>query len=201
MKKQVQKVANPQGKGIAGVVEDLRFYAPSCVQAKDGHQWLAEYFTSILVLGAKYSFKPTLSKNYYLYFKSGEWKLSLIEPHAWKSYDPGAFFASCILNRDMSWSMQLAEDWHKDPELLNEIREQEQAFLESMQDETPLVEKLPFFIQSLSYYQRLGANALARSLQRSLELQVGNDKSLEYAGTELLAGLLRKDQSLLESIS
>ncbi len=201
MKKQVQKIANPQGKGIAGVVEDLRFYAPSCVQAKDSHQWLAEYFTSILVLGAKFSFKPALLKKYYLYFKQGEWKLSLIEPQEWKSNYPGAFFASCILNRDMSWSLELVEDWHKDPELFNEIREQEQAFLESMQDETPLVEKLPFFIQSLSYYQRLGANALARSLQRSLELQVGSGKSLTYVGAELLAGLLSKDQSLLEATS
>ena len=199
MNKQVQKIANPQGKGIAGVVEDLCFYAPSCVKAKDNHQWLAEYFTSTLVLNAKFSFKPALLKNYYLYFKQGEWKLSLIEPQAWKSYVPGTFFASCILNHDMSWSLEVGKDWQNDPELLSELRKQEQVFLESIQDETPLVEKLPFFIQALSYYQRLGANALARSLQRSLELQMGKEKSLAYVGADLLTGLVRKNQSLLEA--
>ena len=199
MSREIQKIANPQGKGITGVVEDLRFYAPSYVEAKDSHQWLAEYFTSILVLGAKFSFKPTLSNNYYLYFKQGEWKLSLIEPQAWRSHDPGTYFATCILNRDMSWSLELAENWQKDTALQRELRKQEQAFFTTMQDEKPLVEKLPFFIQTLSYYQRLGANALARSLQLSLELQVGKEKSLSYVGVDLLASLLRKDQSLLEA--
>ena len=67
-----------------------------------------------------------------------------------------------------------------------------------MQDEKPLVEKLPFYIQSLSYYQRLGANALARSLQLSLELKLGKEKSMSYIGADLLAGLDNKDQLLLE---
>ena len=113
MTQQIQKISNPQGKGVAGIIEDLRACTPSQAQAKSSHQWLADYFTSTLVLGAKYGFKPVVGRDYYLYFKDQEWKLSLIEPQAWRSHNPGIYFAECVLNNDMSWCLAFSSNWQK----------------------------------------------------------------------------------------
>lgn len=201
MARQIQKVSNPQGKGIAGIADDLRAFSPLQVQAKSSLQWLADYFTSTLVLGAKYGFKPVIGKEYYLYFKDKDWKLSLIEPQAWRSHNPGVFFAECILTRDMSWSVELAPDWQKHSALVKAVKKLEQSFFESINDPMPLIEKLPFFMQQLSYYQRLGANALSRSLKQSLEIRLGKEESLSFAGVSLLAELEQPNTLLLEIIS
>jgi len=198
MTQQIQKVSNPQGKGVVGVIEDLRACTPSQVQAKASHQWLADYFTSILVLGAKYGFKPVVGSDYYLYFKDQEWKLSLIEPQAWRSHNPGIYFAECVLNKDMSWSLALSSDWQKHPTVVKAVNDLEQAFIQCISDETPLLEKLPFFMQQLSYYQRLGANALARSLKKSLEMKFGKEKNLSLSGNTLVAELVNFNAPLLE---
>lgn len=198
MTQQIQKVSNPQGKGVVGIIEDLRACTPTQVQAKTSHQWLADYFTSTLVLGAKYGFKPVVGRDYYLYFKDQEWKLSLIEPQAWSSHNPGIFFAASVLNKDMSWSLTLSSDWQKHPTVVKALNDLEHAFIQCISDETPLLEKLPFFIQQLSYYQRLGANALARSLKQSLEMNIGKEKSLKLSGNTFIAELVNIDAPLLE---
>ncbi|MBT8124105.1 MAG: hypothetical protein KJO81_04695 [Gammaproteobacteria bacterium] len=199
MAHQIQKISNPQGKGVVGIIEDLRACTPMLVEAKSNYQWLADYFTSTLVLSAKYGFKPVIGKDYYLYYKNQEWKLSLIEPQAWKTHDPGVFFAECELNKDMSWSLVLSPDWQKHSTLVNAINELEQAFFNCVNDSKPIVDKLPFFKQHLSYYQRLGANALARSLKQSLEIKLGKEKSLSLAGTALVAELASVNKPLLEA--
>lgn len=196
MSHQIQKVNNPQGKGIVGVTEDLRALTPVQVKAKSSHQWLADYFTSTLVLGAKYGFKPVIGKAYYLYYKNQEWQLSLIEPQAWVTHDPGVYFAECELNKDMSWSLMLSTNWQEHESVTKAVRELEQAFFESINDATPILEKLPFFMQELSYYQRLGANALARSLKQSLNLKFG-DQCLSFTGASLVAELNGKKVPLL----
>ncbi len=195
----IQKVANPQGKGVVGVVEDMRSYTPIAVQAKDSHQWLADYFTSTLVLSSKFGFKPVRFKDYYLYYKHHEWRLSLIEPQAWKNQHPGIFFAICNLNQDMSWSLELVDGWQEEVSLLDEIKKLETMFYDSLKQEGALVENLPFYVQDLPYYQRLGANALANSLRLSLELTLGKEKSLRCSGTELLVKLGNQAIPLLES--
>ncbi len=199
MVSQVLKVNNPQGKGIVGVVDDLRAITPINVQAKNSHQWLADYFTSTLVLGAKYGFKPVIEKTYYLYLKDQEWRLSLIEPQAWRSQDSGLFFSECILNKDMSWSLKLASNWQEHEALLNTVNKLEQEFFECINDEVPVVEKLPFFIQHLSYYQRLGANALARSLKQSLEIKMGENNCNLLTGNSLIADITNTKIRLLEA--
>jgi len=201
MSRQIQKISNPQGKGLVGITEDLRAFSPLHVQAKNNLQWLADYFTSTLVLGAKYGFKPVVGKEYYLYYKGQDWKLSLIEPLAWRSHNPGIFFAECILSRDMSWSVVLDSDWQKHATLVQAVKELEHDFFESINDPAPLVDKLPFFMRQLSYYQRLGANALARSLKQSLEIKFGKEKSLSFDGVSLLAEVKQPNTLFLETIS
>ncbi|MFK7816466.1 MAG: hypothetical protein AB8B92_09020 [Gammaproteobacteria bacterium] len=197
MSGQIQKISNPQGKGVVGVVDDLRAVTPINVQAKNSHQWLADYFTSTLVLGAKYGFKPVIGKAYYLYYKKQEWKLSLIEPQAWITHDPGVYFSECSLNKDMSWSLDLSLDWQDYSDVVTAVNDLEQAFIHSVNNETPLVEKLPFFMQQLPYYQRLGANALARSLQQSLEIKMGKEECLFLSGNSLLADIVDLKTPLL----
>ncbi len=197
MATELQKLGNPQGKGVVGVVDDLQAYMPLQVQAKSSHQWLADYFTSTVVLSAKYGFKPIMGKDYFLYFKNNEWKLSLIEPHAWTSHKSGIYFAKCILHKDMSWSLEPKEDWQKSALLANTICKLESAFVETINNQTPLIEQLPFFVKQLPYYQRLGANALARSLKQSLEFKLGKKESLQLSGKSIIADLADSSTPLL----
>lgn len=197
MSSQIQKVSNPQGKGVVGVVDDLRSYTPARVKEKTSYQWLADYFTSTLVLGAKFGFKPVIGKAYYLYYKKQEWRLSLIEPQAWITHDPGVYFAECMLSTDMSWSLVLSSGWQNHTQVVTAVNDLEQAFIQSVNDETPLVEKLPFYMQQLSYYQRLGANALARSLQLSLEIKMGKEECFFLSGNSLLADIVDLKTPLL----
>ncbi len=199
MSGQIQKISNPQGKGVVGIIDDLRAVTPINVQAKNSHQWLADYFTSTLVLGAQYGFKPVIGKAYYLYLKNKEWRLSLVEPQAWKTQDPGLFFSECILNRDMSWSLMLATNWQKHKSLLNAVKKLEQEFFQCINDELPIVEKLPFYMQHLSYYQRLGANALARSLKQSLEIKMGEERCMFLSGNSLITDIANSKIPLLEA--
>lgn len=184
-----QYLSNPQGKGNVCVLDDLHTCRPSNVQSKSIHQWLADYFTSMLILSAKFSFKPVTGKDYYLYFKNNELKLSLIEPNAWKSINPGIYFATCTLHQDMSWSIKPKQGWQKYPTLNNTVQNYQEAFLKDLYDEISLVEKLPFFIGQFLYYQRLGANALARSLKQSLEIKLGKKESLLLSGKSALEEL------------
>lgn len=198
---ELQKISNPQGKGIVGIADDLRAFSPMQVQAKSSLQWLADYFTSTLVLGAKYGFKPIVGKEYYLYFKNNEWKLSLIEPQAWQSHNPGVYFAECILSKDMSWSVALNPEWKNHVSLAKAVKRLQQAFFNSINDTESLLDTLPFYMQHLAYYQRLGANALARSLKTSLEIEVGKEDSVDYAGAKLLAQIEQAEMCLLENHS
>jgi hypothetical protein len=195
----VQKISNPQGKGIVGIVDDLRAVTPVNVQSKNSHQWLADYFTSTLVLGAKYGFKPVIGKSYYLYLKDREWRLSLIEPHAWESQHSGLFFSECELNKDMSWGLVLSNDWQKHESLVSAVKKLEHEFMQSLNDDAPVVQKLPFYMQHLSYYQKLGANALARSLKQSLEIKMGKENCMLLSGNSMVEDILSSKISLLEA--
>ena len=201
MATKVQYLSNPQGKGNVCVLDDLHACKPSNVHSKSFHQWLADFFTSMLILSAKYSIKPIAGKDYYLYIKNNELKLSLIEPNAWKSFNPGIYFATCMLHQDMSWSIKPKQGWQKDPTLFSTIQNYQVAFLKGVNDEIPIVEKLPFFIEQLLYYQRLGANALARSLKQSLEIKLGKKESLLLSGKSVLEEINDLNPHLLISTS
>lgn len=194
----LKKIANSQGKGIIGVLDDLRAYAPLRVSAKSYAQWLADYFSSLLVLSAQYKFKPVIGNEYYLYLKNKEWKLSLIEPQSWLSHDPGMYFARCTLHTDMSWSVEPRNDWQDQPSLNDAVKQLQRDFLQSLKHENSVTEKLPFYLSQLPYYQRLGANALARSLKLSLELYVGMHESSNLSGLYMLAMITVSNQELLK---
>jgi len=188
--------ANPQGKGVVGVLVDLQAQRNANIEAKDYSQVLADYFTSSLIYIANYHFKPVIGVDYYLYLKEGTWLLSLIEPHAWKNRSYGDFFARCVLNEDRTWTMQTCDDWQQNITLKNAIEDLQHNFINTLNSDEKFVDQLPFYQQQLNYYQRVGAYALACSLRWSLSEQYGEKQLNDLSAKKLLIKGLQKENLL-----
>ena len=190
-------IANPQGKASISTLNDLDEFQPSNIKAKDIPQWLADYFTSLLVLSAKFNFKPVINKHYYLYTQNNEWKLSLIEPQSWENC-PYTYFGMCILHEDRSWSIQAKDYWQDDVKLKAMVISMRKEFLNSINTDLPIIDLLPYFSSQLSYYQRITANSLARSLKQSLQLKLGIEASNRTSGKSMIRNLKETDTMLLK---
>lgn len=177
--------ANPQGKATIALLDDLTSFKAHNVKSKDVPEWLADYFTSLLVLSASFNFKPVISTPYYLYLDNHQWKLSLIEPQAWDNC-PYLYFAQCTMHIDKSWSLQPVEKWEDNEKLVNTIAAMKKEFFDSLNSETPIIESLPYFAEHLPYYQRLAAFGLAHSLKDSLQLKLGTQASQILDGKSIL---------------
>ena len=177
--------ANPQGKASIALLGDLHAFKQHRSKAKDIPEWLADYFTSLLVLSASFNFKPVMNKTYYLYLDNDQWKLSLIEPQAWQEHTH-TYFAECRMHDDMSWSIQPINDWHVHPELANKVQDAKVAFCNSLNSEAPVFETLPYYAAQLPYYQRLAAFGLSHSLKNSMQLKLGVENSKNLASKALL---------------
>jgi len=188
--------ANPQGKGVVGILVDLQAQRNTNIEPKDYSQVLADYFTSSLIYLANYNFKPVTGVDYYLYLKKDTWQLSLIEPHAWKNHSCGDFFARCMLNDDRTWSMQTCENWQQNITLKNAIEDLQHDFVNSLNNNEKFLDQLPFYQQQLNYYQRVGAYALACSLRWSLSRQYGDEQLNRLSAKKLLIKGLQKEKLL-----
>ena len=100
---------NPEGKGLNGFLLDWYRTEPRGVIAKPQRQVLAEFFTSMLVLSAKFKYEPAIGVSNYLYWINGEWSLSLIGPHEWSDERRAAFAGKCVLQHDMTWTIEPSE--------------------------------------------------------------------------------------------
>ncbi|MFK7793790.1 MAG: hypothetical protein AB8B89_00435 [Gammaproteobacteria bacterium] len=178
-------LANPQGKASIAILNDLQSFNPVNVKTKNIPRWLTDLFTSLLVLSAKFSFKPVINKEYYLYFDHDQLKLSLIEPHAWRDC-PYIFFAACRLHEDKSWSIEPTNDWENNHYFLERINEMRQAFFDALNTNEPMINSLPYYAGHLPYHQRVAANGLAKSLRQSLKLELGTKYSKIICGKELI---------------
>jgi len=197
MTTELTPVGNPQGKGLSGIINDFHNSTPINNTAKPHHQWLADYFTSILVLNAECGLKPIVNKTYYLYLKNNIWKLSLIEPGAWSPDISGVYFAKCSLHKDRTWVVSPKSHWQKNKTLLATIQQLQNDFLSSIKNDRPIIEQLPFFAAHLPYYRRISANALARSLKQSLALECGKYPSGQLTGENLLEQVASTKTNLL----
>ncbi|EAT11112.1 hypothetical protein HF888_04010 [Bermanella marisrubri] len=168
---------NPQGKGLVSVLTHIGQMQPSHVIAKTAKAWWADYFTSVLVLNAEFSFQPKQNQSYYLYLHGSRWKLSLIEPQDWGLKKDGIndnnhsriFFARCNLNSDMTWTLEPDANALEDQRIQQALNEFQRQFVADKNSEQDISNQLPFFIESLPFYRKLGATALAKSLQSSYE--------------------------------
>lgn len=161
---QAATTGNPQGKGLVPMLQHWRQYQPRHVQQKPAAQLLAEYATSLLVLSARFNFKPLPGVQYYLYLKQQRWQLSLIEPQRWDQR-AGIFLGQCELQQDMTWSLAPKDDFADDPELCQALQRFQDSLIDQLDNEQTLQHQLPYYVANLPFYQRLAANGLATSIE------------------------------------
>ena len=159
---------NPEGKGVQGFLDDWRATEPRGVVAKPQRQVLAEMFTSLLVLSASFKYQPVRGALNYLYWIDGRWSLSLIAPHEWSEKRRAGFAGTCVLQPDMTWTIEPSERLAEDGPVASAIRRFFQGFAGMLDTDLTLEDVLPFYAGNLPYYQRLLAAALSRSVRASM---------------------------------
>lgn len=168
--------ANPEGKGANGFLLDWYQSEPRGVVAKPQNQVLAEFFTSMLVLSAKFKYKPVIGVANYLYRFDGEWSLSLIAPGEWSDQRRSGFAGTCVLQHDMTWTIAPSALLREDNTVSEAIGRFYDAFAETLDSDLTLEEVLPYYVDKMPYYQRLYANALSRSVRGTVTL--GDQRSI-----------------------
>ena len=159
---------NPEGKGVHGFLDDWRATEPRGIVEKPQRQVLAELFTSMLVLNASFKYQPVPGRPNYLYWIDGQWSLSLIAPHEWSEERRAGFAGTCVLQRDMTWTIDPPARLAGNGPLLDAIRRLYDGFAALLDTDLALEEVLPFYVGRLHYYQRLYASALSRSVSATL---------------------------------
>ena len=159
---------NPEGKGVNPFMLDWHQSQPQGAVAKPRRQLLAEFFTSMLVLSSTFKFRPVVGSPHYLYWIDGEWSLSFIAPDEWTGERRAAFAGTCLLQRDMTWTIAPSEALTKESPVAEAMGRFYDAFASTLDTERTLEEILPFYVGSMPYYQRLYASALSRSVQTSM---------------------------------
>lgn len=161
---------NPDGKGLSGIMLDWYRTEPRDVVAKPRRQILSELFTSMLVLSAAFKYRPVVGAENYLYWINGEWSLSLIAPDEWSNQRRAGFAGTCVLHRDMTWTIAPSEVLSERNPVSEAIGRFYDAFVEKLDTDRELEEILPFYSGGLPYYPRLQASALSRSLRTAMRL-------------------------------
>lgn len=184
---------NPDGKGANGFMLDWYESSPRGVVAKPRRQVLAEFFTSMLVLSAKFKYKPTVGGRNYLYWVNGEWSLSLIAPDEWSQERRDGFAGTCVLQSDRTWTIEPSANLAERNPVSDAAGRFYDAFNLMLSTDLTLEEILPFCVWQMPYYQRLNANALSRSIRSAIIL--GDQTAISCRQWQLL--LPRLDQMLL----
>lgn len=164
---------NPQGKGVVPVLAAWEAYRPQHIAPKNAQRIISEYFTSLLVLSAEFSFRPVAGQHYYLYWRASSRRrtpllLSLIEPESVGAERLGLPMGQCQLQPDMTWSIQPASHMTDDPEIVSFLQQFQQQFMDSHNNDQSLEDNLPVFVASLPFYRRMAALALSSSLKYSI---------------------------------
>lgn len=160
---------NPQGKGLVPVLESLvTSRALIAAVPKNIQQISSELFTSLFVLHSQFQFKPVVNKPYWLYQRDKQFQLSLISPSEWGSNSFGLIVGECVLQQDITWSLTLDNDAANNQALMQYIETKRLEFELALERANSIDNVLPFYIESLPFYQRVFASALANSLKNSM---------------------------------
>ncbi len=187
--KATTKAPNPQGKGLVPVLAALSAANyQSTALPKQVEQIASELFTSMFVLESSFGFKPVQGKAYWLYRANNRYKLSLLSPQQWSAAVFGDVIGQCVLHEDLTWTLELSDEAVNDAEFMAYIAERRRLFGEELQGADSVDDLLPVFQESLPFYQRVFASAMAGSLGRSMQLS--GIKGLSY---EQARGLLTAD--------
>ena len=181
------KPANPQGKGLVAVLDSLQ-QAKKFLQVspKNIQQIGSELFTSLFVLNSEIRFKPMPKKTYWLYFKANQYRLSLIAPEQWAPEKYGRFIGACELQTDLTWTLEVSTDCLNDPAFIQAIADQRQELEEKMQQAERIDDVLPVYVETLPFYARVLASALAYSLKQSMQKSGIYGLSLQQAKKALV---------------
>lgn len=164
------KSANPQGKGTIALLESLQEAKGHLqVSAKNIQQISSELFTSLFILNSQIRFKPTMRQTYWLYLKECQYRLSLIAPDQWMPAQSGRFIGACELQSDLTWTLELSEDCANDRAFVQELAHQRRQLEEKWQQAVKIDDIMPFYVESLPFYSRVLASALAYSLKQSMQ--------------------------------
>ncbi|MCW8825185.1 MAG: DUF2452 domain-containing protein [Gammaproteobacteria bacterium] len=166
-----EKNPNPQGKGGTteiALLTEIKAISLAAIPAKTIHEISNELFTALFILGSEFSFRPVIEKPYWLYQKEGRFRLSLVSPTEWGGDSFGNAIGQCLLQRDMSWSLELSKEAQQDNRLMQYIEERRRIFDRRMESAQNIEQMLPQYIPSLPFYQRAFASALASSLATSM---------------------------------
>lgn len=181
------------GNGTVGFLQDWYASAPRGVVVKPQRQVLAEFFTSMLVLSAEFKYKPSIGTENYLYYVDGKWSLSLIAPDQWSEARQAGFAGSCTLLADRTWTIAPSDNLAGDAPVADAVRRFYEGFRHAMDSDGTLEDILPFYAGKLSYYRRLNANALSRSLRATVT--IGDQRQIP--NREWLLQLPRSGRRLL----
>ena len=182
---------NPEGKGVNGFMLDWYRSEPRGVVAKPRRQVLAEFFTSMLVLSARFKYKPAVDALNYLYWIDNDWSLSLIAPDQWSDERRAGFAGTFVLQRDMTWTITPSDLLMEDNAVSAAIGRFYDAFAETLDTDLTLEEILPICVSGVSYYQRLYASALSRSIRAAVTL--GDQTSTSCRQWQMLLPQLKND--------
>ena len=161
--------ANPQGKGVTTLLQDWQQFKPEAAASLSVPKLLAEYFSSLLVLSAQFRFKPVRGRDYYLYYCKGQWQLSMIGPEQWSEQKRGLYFGCCQLQSDMTWTIEVIENLEQCRDLQAALQAFQQQLAGHLDNDTPIADTLPFYVEALPFYARLCATGLAKSLSLSFD--------------------------------
>lgn len=166
----IQPAGNPDGKGCSDTMLDWYRAQPRGVVAKPQHQLLAEFFTSMLVLSARFNYKPAIGATNYLYCLNDSWSLSLIGPQQWSDAHRAGFVGTCQLQPDMTWTIEPSEQLLECGSLSDAVAKFFDAFADTLDTDLTLEEILPFYVRRMPYWQRLHASGLSRSIRAAVVL-------------------------------
>lgn len=167
----MSKNPNPQGKGGSPVLAALteRRAALADVPPKRIEQVTTELFTSLFVLESEFRFRPVPGMTYFLYRKPERFWLSPTSPRILTEDVAGRFIGTCELQRDMTWTLELAPDVARDPAFMDYLERRRAAFERRLEEAETMDDVLPVYVRRYSFYRRASAFALAYSLGRSME--------------------------------
>lgn len=165
----MNKQPNPQGKGLVPLLDSLtESRATIPVPPKQIDQISSELFTSLFVLHSRFQFKPVVGKSYWLYWRKNDFHLSLIAPHEWGDSGYGQYVGECVLHEDVTWTLTLHASAEQNIIIMQLIEQRRREFQQALSDADAVDDVLPVYLESLPFYQRVLASALASSLKISM---------------------------------
>lgn len=93
----------------------------------------------------------------------------MIKPEHWSEQKRGLYFDCCQLQNDIIWTIDVIENLEQYQYLPTALQTFQQQLASHLENDTPIADTLPFYVEALLFYARLCATGLAKSLSLSLD--------------------------------